>query len=121
MDKIRSFANMTNFRIITVVAVMLLTISTAANAHHSRNNFLLDQTVSVSGKVTAFAFRSPHAWITLEAKSPGGDLIEYTIEGGSVGSLRRFGWTKESLTVGDYVTIVGNPDRKPTNLLLYLI
>jgi hypothetical protein len=120
MGKIRSFTKMTNFRITAAIVVLLFTISIDANAHHSRNNFLLDQTVSINGKVTAFTFRSPHAWITLEARSPSGELIEYTIEGGSVGSLRRFGWTKESLAVGDYVTVVGNPDRKPTNLLLYL-
>jgi hypothetical protein len=107
-------------RIKATVTVLALTLFCTANAHHSRNNFLLDQTISVSGKVTAFAFRSPHAWITLEVKNSDGELIKYTIEGGSVGSLRRFGWTKESLAVGDYVTVVGNPDRKPVNRLLYL-
>ncbi len=113
---------MKSTRISAAIAALALTIalSPVAQAHHSRSNFLLDQTVSINGKVTAFSFRSPHAWISLETKNPNGEMVEYTIEGGSVGSLRRHGWNKESLAVGDYVTVVGNPDKKPSNLLLYL-
>lgn len=100
--------------------VLALSWVATADAHHSRSNFLLDQTVEISGKVTEFSFRSPHAWITIETRGADGGVVAYTIEGGSVGSLRRFGWDKDSLQVGDLVSVIGNPDRKPENRLLYL-
>lgn len=106
----------------TAIHAVALAAATAtpALAHHSRANFLLDQTYEVSGTVTEYTFRSPHAWITLDVRGADGDVVQYTIEGGSVGSLRRFGWDKESLAVGERVIVIGNPDRNPNNLLLYL-
>lgn len=103
-----------------VLTVAIIFYAVASDAHHSRSNFLLDQTVSISGKVTEFSFRSPHAWITIDTRAADGSTVSYTVEGGSVGSLRRFGWSKDSLAVGEHVTILGNPDRKPENRLLYL-
>lgn len=103
--------------LVTCTGVLL---AATADAHHSRSNFLLDQTVSVSGKVKEFSFRSPHAWITVATRDANGNTVDYVIEGGSVGSLRRFGWDKDSLTIGENVTVIGNPDRKAENRLLYL-
>lgn len=111
---------MAAIRLFIGAAMLFVAFLNPASAHHSRNNFLLNQTVSVSGKVTEWSFRSPHAWISLEVKNSNGSMTTYTIEGGSVGSLRRFGWDKESLSIGDYVTVVGNPDRQAKNKLLYL-
>lgn len=112
---------MSKLRISIAISTLLLSgLWTVAGAHHSRANFLLDQTVTISGTVKEFAFRSPHAWITVAVPGPNGKTVDYVIEGGSVGSLRRFGWNKDSLAIGDRVTVVGNPDRKAENRLLYL-
>jgi hypothetical protein len=79
-----------------------------ALAHHSFAVFFdPDKSVTITGKVTEFQFRNPHGEITLEVKAPKGGTEVWQVETNSPGVLRRRGWSKDSLTPGETVTIEG--------------
>ncbi len=87
-------------------------VAMAASAHHSFAAFFDNQkSVSVHGKVTQFHFSNPHGIIVLEVTNPDGTKTIWKGETNSPSMMARRGWTKESIKVGDTVTIDGWPAR----------
>jgi len=86
---------------------ILLFGARVALAHHSFAVFFDPQRmITITGKVTEFQFRNPHGEITVAVK--GDKSVEtWQVETNSPGVLRRRGWSKDSLKVGETVTIEG--------------
>ena len=89
------------------VAVML---AGRLDAHHSLNG-LFDQrkTVEIAGVLTAFRFLEPHGVISVEIKNPRGVNELWKAETIGPLALGRRGWTKDSLRIGEAVTVEGFP------------
>src|SRR5258706_7986030 len=66
-----------------------------ASAHHSFAGFDLSRKVSVTGTVKEWQFTNPHSWLQLIVME-GGQPVEYGIEGASVSTLVRRGWTTKT-------------------------
>ena len=89
----------------------------AAHAHHSFAAFFdSEKTRTITGEVTLFQFVNPHGTIELNVRA-GGKKEVWRVETNSPSILRRVGWSKDSLQVGQTVTIVGWPSRDGTNYL----
>ena len=86
-----------------------LTLSASALAHHSFAVFFADDkaVVSVSGKVTGFDFKNPHGLIRLEVRDATGAVVQWKAETNSPSILERRGWSRDSLKLGDEITIEG--------------
>jgi len=98
------------------LALLTLTAGLAAApqvfAHHSFAIFFGgDKNVEVTGKVTEFTFANPHGVIAIETKDAGGQTVVWKAETNSPSILRRRGWTKDSLKVGDVISMEGWPAR----------
>jgi Family of unknown function (DUF6152) len=95
-----------------------LALSSAAGAHHSYT-VLFDpsKNITVSGEVTRFEFKAPHAYIYLNVAADDGTSTEWELETTSPGQLIRKGVTPETLHVGDTVSVFGNPSRDGRNLV----
>jgi hypothetical protein len=91
------------------VWVLGLTLSASALAHHSFAVFYSDDkaVVSVSGKVTGFDFKNPHGLIRLEVRDATGAVVQWKAETNSPSILERRGWSRDSLKLGDEITIEG--------------
>ena len=50
---------------------------------------------------------NPHIYTNVEVKSPDGKMVVYRVEGGPPNALYRQGWRKDTLKVGDTVTVSG--------------
>jgi hypothetical protein len=89
--------------------VLLIAVAAApASAHHSFAVYFDDQTiVQVTGTVTDFRFTNPHAIISFTVKNAKGQVEPWRAETNAVTLLRRRGWTKDSLTIGETITIEG--------------
>lgn len=99
-------------------AVAALTFALAAGAHHSAAVlYLLDQQITVEGKVTRFTLGNPHARIFLAVTGADGTTQEWMAEGGSRTVLLRNGWTGEEVKPGDAIKIIGNPSRDGSNVV----
>ncbi len=101
----------------TAVALSLPPLSMA---HHSRSNFRFDTKVEMKGVITSHEYRNPHTFLTVETSNDAGQTQEWLLAGNSISNLRRIGWTADSFSVGDEVTVTGNPDRDPEKLVLLL-
>lgn len=83
-----------------------------ASAHHASGPFYdPENRVEIQGTVTRFVFRNPHAYLYVDVPEADGEAVEWQIELGAPISLRRIGWTPDSLTVGTVVKVTGNKSR----------
>ncbi len=81
-------------------------------AHHANGPFYdPDNRVEIQGTVTRFVFRNPHAFLFIDVPAAGDEVVEWQVELGAPISLRRVGWTPDSLTVGTLVKVAGNKSR----------
>ena len=81
----------------------------AALAHHSFAMFDMTQEKTITGTVTDFQWTNPHSWIWIEVPTASGDAEKWGVEGMSPNFLERRGWSKNTLKVGDKVSIVIHP------------
>jgi hypothetical protein len=86
-----------------------------AQAHHSTAaEFDQSKPVTFTGTVQKVMWMNPHIYTHIEVKQQGGAPLVYHVEGGPPNSLFRQGWRKDSLKIGDVVTVSGwrakNPD-----------
>jgi len=89
-----------------------------ADAHHSFAVYFDDQTIiQVTGSVTNFRFTNPHAIISFTVKNAQGQVESWRAETNAVTLLRRRGWTKDSLTIGETITVDGWRARDGSNYM----
>lgn len=93
----------------TIMMGTLLTLATAAQAHHSFAMFDNEKEQTIEGVVKDFQWTNPHIWVQINVKGPDGKLTEYSIEGGSPNSLKRQGWTKDTMKPGDKIVMKMHP------------
>jgi hypothetical protein len=77
-------------------------------AHHSfAAQYDSKKTLTIKGAVTKVEFMNPHIYFYVDVKDANGKVTNYAVEGGTPNSLRRRGWGKDALKVGDIVTVEG--------------
>jgi hypothetical protein len=78
----------------------------AAWAHHSYAMFNHNEIVTLSGTIGAVQWMNPHVWVWVYApRKHGGGYDLYGFESNTVTNISRLGWHKDSLKVGDKVSI----------------
>src|SRR5262245_11968748 len=90
---------------------MLVTLAVPTLAHHSAAAYNIQQEVKITGTVTEYRFRNPHVYMTVQVKNADGSTSSIEVEAGAASVLGPLGFTKDSVVVGDVVTIAGNPNR----------
>ena len=95
-----------------MAAVILVFAAIPLLAHHSFGaEYDASQELKVTGTVTKFEWMNPHARFYLDVKNADGTVTNWNFELGPVNILARNGWRKDSLKVGDQVSVVSNPVR----------
>jgi hypothetical protein len=80
-------------------------------AHHSFSMFDETKEIVLKGVVKEFQWSNPHTWIQLNVTDASGNVVEWSIEGGSPNLLGRQGWKRNSLKAGDQVEVTIHPLR----------
>ena len=89
------------------VAVSFL-LASSAFAHHSFDaEYDSKKPVQLTGTVTKIEWTNPHARFYVDVKGEAGKLTNWNLELGSPLFLRRLGWQRDSLKIGDQVTVEG--------------
>lgn len=85
----------------------------AALGHHSVGaEFDVDKTIRIEGTIASVEWLNPHIWLYIDVEAADGSTARYQCEGSSPNSLRRRGWTRDSLRPGDRVEIEGLEARR---------
>jgi hypothetical protein len=87
--------------------------SGTAYAHHSLAATYLDKEVRLEGKILDLLLRNPHSFLQIEATDENGIVQRWSLEWRSSGQLGQQGIRRDTLKVGDEVTITMNPSRTP--------
>jgi len=86
------------------------------DAHHSVvSQFDRDDPVTLTGIVTRVEWQNPHIWVYLDVAGPDGEITKWECEGAGPITLRRQGWTRDTITVGAEVTVEGMRARDGSN------
>jgi len=98
----------------SVLAVLasFFIISCPAFAHHGGAMYDRTHVINVKGTVTAFDWANPHVMIYVDVKNDKGELQKWSIETrGGPNVLSKAGWTKDTIKVGELITLVGYPNK----------
>ena len=90
-----------------VLGVALLVPHTVIGHHSFDAEFDRNKPVTLKGSVTRVDWGNPHIWVFIDVKDDTGKVSNWGVEGGAPNALFRNGWRKDSLKVGDTVTVEG--------------
>ena len=92
-------------------AVVLATLlATGTSAHHSFAMFDNKQEKTLTGTIKELQWTNPHIWIQVLVKDDSsGEVVEWSVEGGSPNNLARRGWSRNVMKAGDKAVIIIHP------------
>jgi len=97
---------------------MVCALALPLHAHHSAAAYDTQKETKVTGTVTDYRFKNPHIYMVIQVKKDNGSTVAMEVEAGAASVLNPLGFTKNSVAVGDVVTITGNPNRTNPNAIL---
>ena len=98
----------TSHVILSILAVLLAIAAVPTEAHHSfAAEFDSNKPMTVTGVVTRIEWTNPHAYIFVDVTDKDGKVENWGFEMGPPHMLQRAGWKKNSLTIGEQVTVEG--------------
>ena len=79
----------------------------SAFAHHGDAGRFEEDITSLTGTVVALQLVNPHSMIILDVPDETGTMVRWHAELTGVNNLARRGWTRDTLTAGDSITVSG--------------
>jgi hypothetical protein len=88
------------------LCVVSLLMSGRVLAHHSfAAEFDESKPVKLTGTVTKLEWTNPHIWFFVDVKNEDGSVTNWGFEMGGPAQLLRGGWRRDSMKIGDMVTV----------------
>ena len=86
----------------------ILAAVTPLLAHHSfEAEYDFNKQIKITGTVTKMEWMNPHAHFFVDVKDDTGKVTNWNFELGAIPVLLKQGWRKDSLKIGDTVTVEG--------------
>ncbi len=91
-----------------LIAAALVVAGVPALAHHSFDaEYDAARVTNISGFVTKVDWLNPHAFVYIDSTDDKGVVKSFRVEMGPPYALVRGGWKKDTLKIGDKVTVEG--------------
>lgn len=101
-------------RIAMALILPVSLVSSAVFAHHSLAPYSMAEVDTVEGTVRNFDWSNPHVRLEVLVPDGRGGASQWEFEGSSVGRLSSGGFTKDTVSPGDRITVAFNPRRDHT-------
>ena len=96
-------------RVLILVAALAAGAGMPALAHHSfAAEFDANSPIDLTGTVTKVEWANPHTFFYVDVTNAKGEVENWALEMGSPNGLMRRGWTRDSMKIGDTVTVTGS-------------
>jgi hypothetical protein len=89
--------------------VTVAAIAPPVLAHHSDAGIDMESVTAFEGTVREFTWKNPHVYVIVEVEKNGESSIAWELQMSAVTILSRRGWTRETLSPGDHVSVRANP------------
>ena len=101
-----------------IAALGLMLASVPAMAHHSfAAEFDSTKPIKLTGAVTKIEWMNPHAYFYIDVTDEKtGKVTNWGLEMGSPNGLMRQGWTRNSMKIGDVVSVEGSAAKDGSNI-----
>lgn len=86
-------------------AAIVLILGNVAWAHHSHANYDVTEYTHLEGSVQDILWINPHIWLFIEVTGDDGVPVQWAIETATPVSLARNGVTRDTVHVGDNVSL----------------
>jgi hypothetical protein len=94
----------------------LLLTGVPAWAHHSfAAEYDSSQVLTLKGTISKVEWTNPHIYIYVDVKDADGKVSTWALEGYPPNTLKRTGFTKDTLKIGDEITITAYKAKDGTN------
>ncbi len=91
-----------------LAAAVLFIATPPVEAHHSfAAEYDRNKPIKLTGTLSKFDLTNPHSWIYMDVKEADGKSTAWAFETASLISLYRRGFKKDSLKIGETITIEG--------------
>jgi hypothetical protein len=104
------------FRRFALVALLLFPAALSRAHHSAAAEFDSSKPIELKGKVTKVAWMNPHVHFWVDVADAAGKVTNWELESVAPNYLQRLGWTKQSLKIGDTVTIQAYRAKDQPNL-----
>lgn len=108
---------------ISVVAIGLLIVSVPVRAHHGNAAIDIDKKTTLKGTVTGWIWSNPHCLLQVDVTDENGQVVHWVVETSNPPDMTTRGWSKNSFTLGDQVTVTAQPARsgKPVGRVVQVV
>lgn len=97
--------------------VAAIAVGPEALAHHSfATQYDADAPVTLEGTVTKVEWLNPHARFYIDVEASDGTVTSWNLELASPNVLRRNGWKRDSVSIGDHVMVEGSRARDGSSM-----
>src|SRR5262245_53870379 len=91
--------------LLILIGIALAAMTVPLSAHHSTVAYAERSVALKKATITKIVWAHPHIILSFTVKEASGAASSWSVETGSPGSVARVGWTRNSVKVGDVVTI----------------
>jgi hypothetical protein len=101
---------MNSIRVLLFTSIVLCFYGLRADAHHSVfAEYDINKSVTIEGVITEIWFKSPHIRVFVAVTDADGNEVIWNTHGHNPAVLRRRGWVRDTLKVGERITMSGDP------------
>jgi hypothetical protein len=111
------------FLMVLALGIGVSILSLPLFAHHGNAAYDTGKTITVKGTVTRWVWSNPHCILQLDVTDDRGQVVPWTTETENPTSMTHYGWTVQSLKVGDQITVTVLPVRngRPVGRILEVV
>lgn len=101
---------------ILIAAVAIFAVTAPLLAHHSfAAQYDSQQLMTLTGTIKEVQWTNPHIYIHLDVKDAGGKVTTWALEGYPPNTLKRTGFPKNVLVLGDTITVTAYKAKDDSN------